>query len=90
MVSGGKDLGFSEYGIVTTLASWALTLAAIVVLPPLVCLTDRQISESQIPRAFQGRPLRLVTNRFPGPIIVLTVMGFIALTAMGFGQQNGH
>jgi len=83
-------LGIAELGIIAGGGVLLCALAAIVVLPPLVCLTDRRIGERQLPHAFQGAPLRFLTNRFPGSIVVLTIIGFIVLTAMGFGKQDGH
>ena len=83
-------LGVAELGIIAGGGVLLCALAAFVVLPPLVCLTDRNVGEAELPRAFKGTPLRFMTNRFPGSIVVLTIIGFIVLTAMGFGQKDGH
>ena len=83
-------LGVSELGIIAGGGVLLCALAAFVVLPPLVCLTDRHVAESQLPNAFQGRPLRFMTNRFPGTIVTLTLIGLIVLTAMGIGKKDGR
>ncbi len=83
-------LGVAELGIIAGGGVLLCALTAFIVLPPLVCVTDRHVSESKLPRAIAGTPLRVLTNRFPGSIIVLTLIGFILLTAMGIGKKDGH
>lgn len=83
-------LGVSELGIIAGGGVLLCALAAFVILPPLVCLTDRGRAKARLPRAFACAPLRFITNRFPGGIVVLTIIGFILLTSMGFGKKDGH
>lgn len=83
-------LGVSELGIIAGGGVLLCALAAFFVLPPLLCLVDRHVSEAKLPQAFAGTPLRFVTHRFPVAIVVLTVIGFIVMMAMGIGQQDGH
>ena len=83
-------LGVSELGIIAGGGVLLCALTAFVVLPPLICLVDRNVAEAKLPRAIAGTPLRFVTQRFPVAIVVLTLIGFIVLTAMGIGKQDGH
>lgn len=82
-------LGIAELGIIAGGGVILCALAAFVVLPPLICWTDQNVSEAKLPHAFAGTPLRFVTNRFPGAIVVLTLMGFLVLTGMAFGKRDG-
>ncbi len=83
-------LGVSELGIIAGGGVLLCAVTAFVVLPPLICLVDRNVAEAQLPRAIAGTPLRFVTHRFPIAIVVLTVIGFLVLTAMGIGKKDGH
>ncbi len=83
-------LGVSELGIIAGGGVLLCAVTAFVVLPPLICLVDRNVAEAQLPRAIAGTPLRFVAHRFPIAIVVLTVIGFIVLTAMGIGKKDGH
>lgn len=83
-------LGIAELGIIAGGGVLLCALAAIVALPPLVCLSDRNRNEARLPHAFQGTPLRFVTSRYPGAVVVSCVIAFILLIAMGLGKQDGH
>lgn len=82
-------LGIAELGVIAGGGVLLCALAAFVVLPPMICLTDQSVAEAKLPHAFAGTPLRFVTNRFPGAIIVLTLMGFLVLTGLGIGKKDG-
>ena len=83
-------LGIAELGIIAGGGVLLCALAAILVLPPLVCLSDRNRNEARLPHAFKGTPLRFVTSRFPGTVVVVTAIAFILLTAMGLGKKDGR
>ena len=83
-------LGIAELGIIAGGGVLLCALAAVVALPPLVCLSDRNRNETRLPHAFQGTPLRFVTSRYPGAVVVFSVIAFILLIAMGLGKQDGH
>lgn len=83
-------LGIAELGIIAGGGVILCALAAFVVLPPLVCMIDQNVAEAKLPHAFAGTPLRFITNRFPGAIVILTVMGFMVLTGLGIGRRNGQ
>lgn len=82
-------LGIAELGIIAGGGVILCALAAFVALPPLICMTDQNVAEAKLPHAFAGTPLRFATNRFPGAIVVLTLMGFIVLTGLGIGKKGG-
>lgn len=83
-------LGIAELGIIAGGGVLLCALASILVLPPLVCLSDHNRGEARLPHAFKGTPLRFVTSRYPGTVVVLTAIVFILLTAMGLGKKDGH
>ena len=83
-------LGIAELGIIAGGGVLLCALAAMLVLPPLICFSDRNRNEARLPNAFQGTPLRFVTNRYPGTVVVFTAIAFIVLTAMGLGKKDGQ
>ncbi len=83
-------LGIAELGIIAGGGVLLCALASILVLPPLVCLSDGNQVEARLPNAFKGTPLRFVTNRFPGTVVVITAIAFILLTAMGLARKDGQ
>lgn len=83
-------LGVAELGIIAGGGVLLCALAAFVVLPPLVCLSDREIQASRLPHAFAGRSLQRLIRSAPGFVTILSLALLLASVACGIGKQEGR
>ena len=67
-------LGVAELGLIAGGGILLCTVATFTCLPALVAVADRNRREQALPVPFQGKWLRQATSRYPGRILILSVL----------------
>jgi uncharacterized protein len=67
--------GVAELGIIAGGGILICTAGSFVLLPSLLALVDRRQKQLSVPNPFESRMLRLVTSRYPIPVVLLAGLG---------------
>lgn len=66
-------LGVAELGLIAAGGILLCALATFVALPAMIAIADRRIEPRKLPTPFQANVLRAVTQRFPVPVMLLSL-----------------
>lgn len=67
-------LGVAELGLIAGTGILLCTLATFTCLPAMVAVADRNSRERALPIPFQGKWLRHATNRYPGTVLIMSLV----------------